>query len=332
MTRIRVATVVALLAAAPVLKAQAPVDPTLDPVLRKVGDYVAGYAEKAALLVAVEKYTQSVAFEGISQSKPRQLVAEFAIVKAPAGGGWIGFRDVVEVDGEKISDRRDRLVSLLTDESSDASQVTKIANESARFNVGPISRNFNVPTAALFFFQPASLARFTFVRKDTKKIDGTETWEIEFKETKSPTFIMTRAGKDVPMEGTLWVRPEDGAVVRTRLRMRNFADTMASPIQTAPGSKPAVNPNAPTGGREALAQSAPIASLTWSQLESEADIEVTYRRDETLGIWLPSKMAELYSGPITLTGRAPSIGRATTRASYSDFKQFGASVKINAPK
>jgi hypothetical protein len=40
-------------------------------------------------------------------------------------------------------------------------------------------------------------------------------------------------------------------------------------------------------------------------------------------------MAELYEGPITLTGKRPTMGRSTTRASYSDFKQFGASAKIS---
>jgi hypothetical protein len=30
--------------------------------------------------------------------------------------------------------------------------ATPIANESARYNMGPVIRNFNVPTTALFFF------------------------------------------------------------------------------------------------------------------------------------------------------------------------------------
>jgi hypothetical protein len=328
MARRLVAAVVAALGVASAPHAQSPADPPLDSVIQKMAAYVARYGEKASLFVAVEKYSQSVTMDGMAQTKPRLLVAEFAIIKVP-GSGWIGFRDVVELDGKKISDRRDRLVSLLTDETADSSQVTRIANESARFNIGPISRNFNVPTAALFFFQPANLSRFTFTRKDTKKIDGVPTWEIAFKENRSPTFIMTRAGKDVPLEGTLWVVPADGTVVQTRLRMRNFADQMTSPIQEAPGSRPPVNPNAPTGGRDARAS---IPSLSLTRLDSEADIDVTYRRNEELGVWLPLKMEIVYTGPMALTGRPPTLGRATTRATYSDFKQFGTSMKINAPK
>ncbi len=332
MSKTLIVTVLALVGATIGLPARSQTDGALDATLQKMAAYVAGYASKASLIVAVEKYTQSVVFQGANPSKPKQLVAEFAIVKVPGGGGWVGYRDVVEVNGEKVTDRANRLASLLTDDMADASQVTKIANESARYNIGPISRNFNVPTAALFFFQPANLARFTFVGKDSKKIDGVATLEVDFKETRTPTFIMTRAGKDVPLEGTLWVVPEDGTVVRTRLRLRNFADQMAAPTQGAPAMRAPVNPNTPTGGREALSQSGSDSSITWNRLDSVADIEVTYRREDTLGLWLPSRMTELYEGPLNMTGRAASLARATTRAIYSDFKQFGADVKINAPK
>lgn len=331
MSRISIVVTALVLSFADLGATQGHSDPLLDAVLAKIAAYVARYGEHTSLVVAVEKYTQSVTLDGrAAPSKPRQLVAEFAIVKA-AGGAWTGFRDVVEVDGQKIANRRDRLVSLLTDTSTDSSEVTRIANESARFNIGPISRNFNVPTTALLFFTPANLSRFTFRLKGTKNIDGVRTWEIGFAETRSPTFIRTRAGADVPIEGALWARPDDGTVVRTRLLMRNFADQMTSPEQSDPKQRPAVNPNTPTGGREALARAEAIPTLEWRRIDSSAEIEVTYRQDGTSGLWLPSAMAELYVGPITVTTR-PSVGRATTRATYSDFKQFGTAVKINVPK
>lgn len=304
-------------------------DPTLEAVVQKMGEYVAGYGEKASLFVAVEKYTQSVAFEGGAGdlTRPRRLTAEFAIVKTASG--WTGYRDVVEVDGTKIQDRRDRLLSLLSDPSADASQLTKIANESARFNIGPISRNFNVPTATMFFFQPQSLKRFAFERKGTKKIEGVETWEITFRETATPTLVTTRAGKDVPLEGALWVVPADGSIVRSRLHMRGFADTKTSDVQSAPGQRAVPNPNTPTGGREAIAIATGAQSLDVRPIDSVAEIEVTYQRHSQLGLWLPSKMAEDYSGPLVVSrGKPPVFARANTRASYSDFKRFGTSISI----
>jgi len=156
--------------------------------------------------------------------RPRTLVSEFAIVKAAGRVGWSGFRDVVEVDGKPVADRRDRLMSLLTGPAGGESELRRIADESARYNVGPVIRNFNVPTTALFFFHPDLVGRFTFRRTGTKKIDGVNTWELAFKETRRPTLVMKSDGTDVPCEGTVWVNPADGTIVRTKLRLRNFAN------------------------------------------------------------------------------------------------------------
>lgn len=308
--------------------AQPAADPALEPVLEKMGAYISAYGEKASLIVAVEKYTQTVMFEGApAPTRPRRLVAEFAIVKTSDGSGWVGFRDVVEVDGQELSDRRNRLVSLFTSKAStDVNEVTRIANESARFNAGPVSRNFNVPTTAMFFFLPEHLPRFEFTRKGTKRIDGLNTVEIAFKETRSPTFIMTRAGIDVPISGALWVIADDGTIVRTRLRMNNFADQMTSPVQTVPAQRVEGDPSRPGTGRKAL-----LPELDWKRIDSSADIEVTYKRIPQVGLWLPSVMEENYSGPITIAVN-PSVGRSMTRATYSDFKQFATTGTLVVPK
>lgn len=315
----------ALLAAVATVGAQAQqaAEPALEEVLLRVGAYVAGYGEQAAVVVATEKYTQSIQWSDQAPMRPLQLEAEFAIVRV-SGGGWTGFRDVVAVDGKPVHDRRNRLVQLLTDTNGDVDEVTRIANESARFNIGPISRNFNVPTAALFFFTPSNHDRFTFERKGTRKIDGVPTWEIAFKETRRPTLIMTRSGRDVPIEGALWVNPQDGTVVRTRLRMRNFADeNAATPDLAAPQQSPAENPNAPRGAGAPLRPS----TISLGRIESLADIDVTYRRPDGMNLWLPHTMVELYEGPIRIKARSIP-GRATTNAKYSDFKQFNTSIKI----
>lgn len=266
--------------------------PTLEELLSRLGAYVSSYGEKASVVVAVERYTQEVRIQGgYRRLRPRQLEAEFAIVKM--AGGWAGFRDVVEVDGKPVHDRRDRLRSLLTDRSADTSEVTRIANESARFNVGPVRRNFNVPTTALFFFRRENHGRFTFERKGRRTIDGMFAWEIAFRETRTPTLIMTSAGTDVPVTGTLWVMPGDGTLVRSHLRMGGFSDS-AQPFR---------------------------------RIHSEAEIDVTYRRPPGLDIWLPATMEESYRGAIIVQFEE-QIGEAICRASYSDFKQFNTSIKI----
>lgn len=205
--------------------AQPSAEPTLDEVVRRLGAYAASYGEEASLIVAVERYTQYATTE--AGMRPRQLEAEFALVKTAGAVGWTGFRDVVKVDGSAVRDRDDRLLTLLSDSSRPLSEARRIADESARFNIGAFVRNLNVPTTTLLFFHPSNLSRFTFKLKGRKTIDGTRTWELTFREHARPTLVMTRAGKDVPCEGSLWVVPEDGRVVRTRLRLRGFADAMS---------------------------------------------------------------------------------------------------------
>jgi hypothetical protein len=314
---------VLVLAGMAVSGAQKASEPSLEQVMERVGAYVAGYGEKASVVVSTEKYTQSVMWADSAPMRPLQLEAEFAIVRV-TGGGWTGYRDVVSLDGKPVHDRRNRLMELLTDTNGDVSELTRIANESARFNIGPVSRNFNVPTATLFFFRPQNHARFTFERKGTRKIDDVSTSEIGFKETQRPTLVMTRAGRDVPLEGSLWVNPMDGTVIRTRLKLRNFADdNTVTPDLAAPQQTPAENPNAPRG-----AGAAPRAStISMGRIESSADIDVTYRKPDGMTLWLPFTMVELYEGPIRIKAKSMP-GRSTTNAKYSDFKTFDTSIKI----
>ena len=300
-------------------------EPSATELMAKVGAYAAAYGEKASFVVATETYTQSLAIEGQAQMpRPIKLVAEFAIVKLQ-GGGWTGFRDVISVNDEAVRDRKDRLMSLLTSESASLSEATRIANESSRYNVGAISRNINTPTAALFFFLPPNLDRFTFTKKGAKTIDGVKTIEIVYKETKLPTLITTRSGKNVPLEGSLFVM-DDGTVVRTRMQMEKFADSQTGVEQQAPRTTGPTNVTGNGGGRPA--QSGQVTAMDTRPIDSSADIEVTYKKPDGIDLWLPSHMDELYEGPITAMRIRTTTGRSTTRATYANFKQFGSSGKI----
>ncbi len=362
-------------------------DPMVDDAMHKAAAYVASYGEKMSAVVGVEKYIQNInPTNGTPPLRPRQIIAEFALVKSGGAVPWTGYRDVIEVNGDPITDRRDRIVKILTESANPLEEAARLTAESARFNVGPVSRNFNVPTTALFFFNEANLSRFAFTKKGTKKIDGIETLEITFKETKRPTLITTRAGKDVPCEGTVWVLPTDGTIVRTRLQLRGFSDLQTvgeirSPMMPPPsnpvaigqvgGSQPAPSPappppsggggtGAPSGGSGSGSGSgsAPASGssagrvgstagdpnsnvrlggagaiggfpdMTPTELTSTADIEVTYRRDEKLGMWLPAQMTEEYQGAIPQINRPAIQALARSKATYSDYKQFGTSSTV----
>jgi hypothetical protein len=260
-----------LLAAAVLFAAVPQPTPSVKDVMRRVGAYVDAYGEKASILVATEHYTQEARSStgGPTGRTTRRILADFAIVKVETLRGWQGFRDVVEVDGQRVSDRDDRLVRILTESGGRYDEARRLSGESARFNIGAIYRNFNVPTSALFFFSQENLDRFHFAAKGVQP-DGT--WEIAFRETSRPTLIRTPEGKSLTAEGSLWVNPADGTVVRTLLKVGGFAANARRTRGT---------------GR----------------------VDVTYRRVPTLDMWLPASMDEDFEASRdneseTISGRA----------------------------
>ena len=72
--------------------------------------------------------------------------AALVMVRLPDAADWIVFRDVLTVNKRPVRDREERLLKLLqSPESSALSQARKIAQESARFNLGSLTRTMNVP-------------------------------------------------------------------------------------------------------------------------------------------------------------------------------------------
>ena len=186
-------------------------------VMKRVERYVAAYGETASIVVCAERYEQTASGSGKSAEETRTLVSDFALVHADAIHGWLGFRDVIEVDGRRIADREDRLAHVLMGSQGRFDEARRLSDESARYNIGAIQRNFNVPTAALFFFTPENHDRFKF---SARRVAADGTWEIAFRETDRPTLIRDPDGTSVPSSGTLWVEPQTGTIVRTRLEVR----------------------------------------------------------------------------------------------------------------
>jgi hypothetical protein len=228
--------------------------PSVKDVMRRVAAYVDAYGERASIVVATEQYTQRSRSMTIGYEPTlRRILADFAIVHVATLRGWQGFRDVVEVDGVSVADRDDRLLRLLMQPGGRYDDARRLSDESARFNIGRIQRNFNVPTTTLFFFTADNLDRFKF---SAKRVDPSGLWEIAFRETARPTLIRTPAGHSVPSEGLIWVNPSDGTVVRTRLEVEGFVRT---------------------GPRRSI---------------GTGHVDVTYQRVPELDMWLPASMDE----------------------------------------
>ena len=115
------------------------------------------------------------------------LLSDFLLVQVP-GEGWLPFRDVFERDGKQVRDREERLAKLFLSESASRQtfdQAKEIMDESARYNIGNVSRNINIPTLVLTLLTPVNRTRMRF---EFGKVDETGTI-VEFKETSQPTYV-----------------------------------------------------------------------------------------------------------------------------------------------
>ena len=288
----------------------------------------ASYGEKAAVVVASERIAQSVLVDGADMGRPRDLKPNSQSSAWPAADG--------PGSATSSSSRASpsRIVRIGWSRCSptptgDSSELTRIANESAQIQHRPDQPQLQRADRRRCFSSCRQSTRVSLHAQGLKKDRGHRHVGDRVPARRSVlTLIMTRAGQDVPIEGTLHVKPDDGtrgadpvqdAKLRRCRRPRRSSRRRRSVL--------ADNPASNNGGREAINRSVPTQSIRIDKMESEADIEVTYAKPPGIDLWFPASMVELYQGPIKVKV-TPVMARATTRAKYSDFRQFNTSIKI----
>jgi hypothetical protein len=197
--------------------------PEVDAVLDKAGDYVATYERTFVGVVAEETYRQELrgiggtdqrGFALEARAQRRDLKSDMLLVRAPAGDRWIQFRDVFEVDGKPVRDRAERLTKLFLQPSASAQQqVDDIAAASARYNIGGVNRNVNLPVLALTVLEPQNRAWFSF--KGARKPG--HLFDLEFREERSGTLIRTAGDQSLPSRGRFTIDLDSGRVLSSEL-------------------------------------------------------------------------------------------------------------------
>ena len=293
-----------LVAGAGRITAAAAQEPTLDHVLARAGEYVLKLHTQVSGIVAEETYRQQARETerrtngpGANAAQQQTLKSDLLLVRPPDVDRYIEFRDVFEVNGVPVRDREERLTKLfLTPTAASASQIKAIADESARHNIGDVTRNINTPMLSLYFLLPQVQNRFRFrqQRGGTPELaNGTDfpTYDprlfavpagasvVEFTEVTKPTLITTNEGKDFPSKGRYWIEGATGAVLLTELVMQN-------------------------------------ADLT-------VIIDVSFQSEPLLGFRVPMEMREKYRGP---NDRVQGI------ATYGRFRQFQVRTDQNVQK
>lgn len=183
-------------------------------LVAKAVDYVAGYEREYSLLVAEENYLQ------ITRTERRQVGSDLLLVRRPAADGWVSFRDVFEVNGTPVRDREDRLKKLFLDASVEAEgQLKAIMEDSARYNIGQLERNINVPLFPLKFLYADNVSRFSFRLDGTDNVGGIGAARIAFEEIGRPTVVRLNRESDVPATGSILLDPASGAILGTRFEL-----------------------------------------------------------------------------------------------------------------
>jgi hypothetical protein len=263
--------------------------PTLDQVMERTGRYVTSYSERLPLLFATEKYSQWKEDEEAG-SRPwhRGLIGEFALVRLEGGDDWVAYRDVYQLDDKQLGPDTDRLRKLFLDggERAGSQAARRLSSESAAWNMAPLGKSFNTPTIALFFFRPANQPRFEFKKAGDDTIDGLKVWRIKYKESKRPTLFRGPNNSEMPLEGSLWVAPDDGRVFRTHMEI------------------------------------ALRAERTVNRTDSLASITASYKADAADGLLVPAEMKETYEYlEVHSMGKVDMRTKVSCIATYTDVQR-----------
>jgi hypothetical protein len=174
-------------------------------------------------MIGEEVYVQSPLKpnRALTMSPAAQMIhrtdSDFAIVRL--GTHSIGVREVHCFDGNAVKHESGDLQNAL-EASVDASRnnIENILRENAKYNIGLIQRNTNLPTFALQILLPENIARFEFHKTGESSIAGIRTWSLAFRETRGPTLIHDGDNNEEFAEGTLWIEPQSGRVLKSDVR------------------------------------------------------------------------------------------------------------------
>lgn len=104
-------------------------------------------------------------------------------------------------------------------------QLEAIMADSARYNIGQVYRNINVPLFALRVLELQNVGRFKFKLAGRQDADDVAATRVSFDEEARPTLVRENDfAHDLPARGWMLIDPTSGAVLRTRLEF-----TLTSP-------------------------------------------------------------------------------------------------------
>ena len=202
---------------------QSRLEPSPTEILERTGQYVRQLEDDFSLVISDERYEQKAVLStprtrAIGAGSTRTMQSEMSFMWVPDESSWLTVRSVLKVGGESVPDSRARLdAALVSRGAGRTSQLRRLRDEGARFNIGRIRRNFNDPMLGLQIADPRFQPRFSFVIAGREKVARADTLRLTFVEQGRPTIIHREDDADLPTRGDIWVGAADGIVRQTRL-------------------------------------------------------------------------------------------------------------------
>ena len=217
--------------------AAAPTTPNVRGVVDRANRWVEQFERDFIAVVADEQYDQFASDGTGTERSHRQIHSELLFLRREAGENWVAVRNVLSYadDGEPpvvVPNSRERLTRALAGgRANGRTALRRLADESARFNIGGMARNFNTPTFALQFLDDGHRDRFRFRLEGLEQISGDDVWRVAYKERSHPTIVQANFS-DTELTGRIWTRASDGAVMRTRLELAAKARAALRGLET----------------------------------------------------------------------------------------------------
>ena len=204
---------------------------TADALVDRLAAYAEQFGREFQGVVATERYVQVIRpWRGAPPARANVTHADVAarrelhsdvLLVFEADGPWNLHRDVIAVDGEQVGDRKARLHALFVEPSLTArDRLRRMTGESARYNLGDITRTLNIPTFPLIVVHPSNRHRFRLRVRGSRQEDGVTVREVTFEERQRPTLVRSTQGRDVALRGRLLVDEATGEFIHARLDPR----------------------------------------------------------------------------------------------------------------
>lgn len=219
-------------------------------VLGRAASYLADYEKTFSVVVSEERYDQSTTQRVVSPTRyvavpptmTRRRATRADVLMMNAGeNAWVAFRDVFEQDGKPVRDRDERLQRLFIQPAGQApadamAQARRILDESARYNLGSLQRNINVPTMALTYLRGDNQSRSAFTWDGRDDVNGHQAAVIAFAERGLPTVIQSDSG-DLPATGRFWIDPATGRVLKSEIVVQGKVSKTEIAVTYGPAPK-----------------------------------------------------------------------------------------------